>query len=295
MKIKHVLTALTLSVVMLSCSSDKLVVSGVGYQSIRTTYAQPKKIPADAKIAVEYFIASSGEIMGIVYNLTSDILVLDQTKSFLINSTGESVSYYDPTVVTNTVGSFSSETASTTVNLGAIANAFGVSGRIGTLLGGVNVGSAATVGSMSSTSVAVYDQPKVRIGPKGKISLSKRFKVKGVGQYTRGNNYVDVSASNAPIRFSVCLTYSLDDEATYDKLVTEFYVNSNILEPVSNGRVSDAFRKIYGQKSDALVENAFMFSVNNNLPTKFTNDAIWGDRETKVYDKYVRGSLIDYK
>ncbi len=74
-------------------TSGKLSVGSVAYQSLRTEFAQPSSIPDDAKIAVEFFFNSKGEMQPVVYNLTSEVLVLDQTKSCVIIPGGRSVSY----------------------------------------------------------------------------------------------------------------------------------------------------------------------------------------------------------
>lgn len=80
------LTFLFVSVVLASCGSAKLSTGSVGYQSIRTTHAQPSQkspIPDDAQIAVAYTIGGDGALTAIVYNRTSEIMTIDQTKSFL--------------------------------------------------------------------------------------------------------------------------------------------------------------------------------------------------------------------
>lgn len=51
---------------MASCNTKKLLIPTVGYQSVRTNYAQPTQIPSTAKIAVQYFINPQGEVFGVV-------------------------------------------------------------------------------------------------------------------------------------------------------------------------------------------------------------------------------------
>lgn len=283
---------------LVSCSSGKLIVSSVGYQSIRTTFAQPKKIPDSAKIAVEYFINPQGELLAVVYNLSNDIITIDQTKSFLIDTNGQSLSYYDPTIKTTTSGSFNAETTSTSLNLGLISNIFGLGGPLGNILNSTTIGSASTNGIFQSNTVTISDMPQVRIGPRGNMAMSKQFKIAGVGkgQFNTGsNNFINCKSNNSPLRFSVCISYSLED-APMNKLVTDFYVNSSILESCSTGKVSDSFSRIYSAKTDALVEPSYIFVINTNLPTKpvenFYGDIINTDC---IYDSYVHGSLIDYQ
>lgn len=233
-----------------------------------------------------------------VYNLTDNIITIDQTKSFLINTNGQSQSYYDPTIKTSTSGSFNAETSSTSLNLGVISSVFGIGGPLGNLLNATTVGNANTNGSFQSSTVTIFDMPQVRIGPHGKMALSKQFKVAGIGKgnfNSSANTFVNCKAKNSPLRFSVCISYALEDEPT-NKLVTEFYVNSTILESCSKGKVSDSFSKIYSSKSDALVEPTYMFVINTNLPTKAVEN-FYGDiiNLNRVYDTYVHGSLIDYQ
>ena len=83
-------------VLLTSCSGYKLTVSHVGYQSVRTTFRQPTEIPDDAEILVVYDISQHGEIVPVVMNRTSEIMILDQTMSFFVNTNGQSTSYYDP-------------------------------------------------------------------------------------------------------------------------------------------------------------------------------------------------------
>ena len=128
---KHKIFYLIICVVFASCGSSKLSTNSVGYQSVRTTHAQPSQtspIPDDAKIAVAYSIGGDGALTAIVYNRTSEIMTIDQTKSFFVNSDGTSVSYYDPTVRTTSVTDMSSVTKGGSVNLGSITGALGIGG-----------------------------------------------------------------------------------------------------------------------------------------------------------------------
>lgn len=294
---RPVLLLLGITALLSSCGSENsLVVSRVGYQSVRTSFAQPKEIPDDAKIAVQYFFNPSGEMMVVVFNRTDKILTIDQTKSFLINTTGTSQSYFDPATYTTTSGSFNSETHGTSFNLGAIANAFGIGGAIGSMLSGLTTTNSTTIGTYGSSSVSVQDQPLVRVGPHGNMIMSKQFKITGLTDGLATDSYVDTGFQSAPLRFSVCVSYSFE-EAPDEKLVTDFYVNTTINEPVSGGRVNDAFTKIYRQKPDAVAEYAYTMRVFTNLPQK-TNDSSWNGEvitTNNIFDRFAHGSLIDYK
>lgn len=278
------------------CTSGKLSVNYVSYQSLRTDFAQPEKIANDAKIAVEYFFNSSGKMQPVVYNLTSDILIIDQTKSFVIKPDGSSVSYYDPTVRTSTTGTYSSETSGNSFNLGGITAALGIGGPLGALASATSVGSSHTDGTIRQNTISISDQPYVHIGPKGCIAMSKAYTIAGIGSSSQSRgNIIDVSDRDSNVKFSVCITYSLDDGNTYNKLVTHFYESSNITIPVNNKKVSTAFYEIYKLKPDALAENMYLFKMPNNI--KVVTRDVMGDFLThyNIYDTYIQGSLIDFQ
>lgn len=273
-----------------ACSGKKLAVSSVGYRSVRTSFAQPKAIPDDAKIAVEYFFGSGGSVVAVVYNLTDEVMTIDQTKSFIVDTEGESVSYYDPAVVSSTNGTFTAETDLQTLDLRRRPGQYAV-------------GRATTEGSYSSTTVTVAGQPAVSIGPKGRTALAQRHNIPGIGGVNLGkdgtsDNFTDLTFEQSPLRFTACITYSLEGNPKSEKLVTQFYVNSKIIEPVSDGKVSAAFRKIYNRKPDVLAEPSYMFVVNTNLPAiaPTTKMSILGEMETTAtHTDYIQGSLIDYQ
>ena len=111
---------LLMGLVVISCgSSERLVTSAVAYQSVRTVQYKPE-IPDDATIAVGYSITPYGALVAVVQNLAEEIMIIDQTKSFFVNSDGKSISYYDPTIKTTSNTSLESTTSGATVNLGAV-------------------------------------------------------------------------------------------------------------------------------------------------------------------------------
>lgn len=273
-----------------SCSAGNLVVSQVDYQSVRTSYAQPKEVPQSAKIVVRYLIGPSGTLMVLVNNNTDKIMTIDQTKSFIVNTDGVSTSYYDPTVHTKTSGTSTTTSSGTSINLGAIAGIFGIGSS---LLSGIGIYNGESAGNFSSSTVTIKDQPQIHVAPHGQMVMSKEFRVYGIG-HGQENSYIDVPRKTAPLKFSVCISYALEDEPM-DKMVTDFYVNTSYSVPVNNGKVNSAFRQIYEAKPDALAENLYMFNINNNIGTSSTFvffDEVDG---RGIYDKYVQGSLIDYK
>ena len=267
-----------------SCASTKLATTAVAYQSVRTEQYK-EEVPNDAHILVAYGISADGELMVTIKNLTDEVMIIDQTKTFFVNTDGMSVSYYDPTVITTSVTDMSSSTTGASVNLGAIGGALGIGGTLGGLLGGINVGGSETGGTSFTTTTMKADLPQYSLGPKGMGTLSKHFSVTGIGRsslsYARIQSVV-YTRSNADKKFSVCVTYSVDGGKTFDKIVTPLYLNAQVVCPVGkHGKVNDALRNVLTQKPDALNESWWLlYSVNN---VSLENDHI------------MRGALIDFK
>lgn len=267
-----------------SCASTKLTTTAVAYQSVRTEQYK-ENVPDDAQILVAYGISVDGELIVTIKNLTDEVMIIDQTKTFFVNTDGMSFSYYDPTVVTTSVTDLSSTTTGASVNLGAIGGAIGIGGTLGRILGGINVGGSETEGSSFTTTTMKADLPQYSLGPKGMGTLSKYFSITGIGRsslsYARSQS-VTYSRSNADKKFSVCITYSVDGGKTFVKIVTPLYLNAQVVCPVgSHGKVNDALRNVLTQKPDALNESWWLlYSVNN---VNLGNDHI------------MHGALIDFK
>lgn len=251
-----------------SCGS-KLVTTGIGYQSVRTEFTQPTKIPEAAKIAVCYDIDSDGSITAIVFNPTDEIMIIDQTKSFFVNSDGTSISYFDPTVRTTSTTDLSSGTKGASVNLGAIGGALGIGGTLGGLLQGINVGGSSTNGQSVTNATYIADLPQVSIAPHGSGTMSKVYQVSGLGRPAlkiSGNYSIpNMTAENSPCKFSVCISYSLDNGETFNKLVTNFYANSIITRPVyDTKKINNTLREVYQSKPDLLYEPWWILYFPNN-------------------------------
>lgn len=289
--------------VLTSCkTAGQLNVSAVTYQSINTKKPQPSQdpaIPSDAKILVTYAINQQGQIGVIIKNLTDEIIAVDQEKSFFINTSGESHSYFDPTVYSTTNTNYTFGTTGTSVNLGSIASAMGVGGRLGTLLGGIGVSSSTTVGNSQSNTITVSDQKRVNIGPRGAIALSKTFSITGVGKnnVSPTSSMPKLSYKESPLRFSICITYAPNGEDDMEKLVTDFYVSASMYSPVeSNGKVNAALRKIISQKPDLLAQPWYMINFNNNIGDVSGNN-FWVEQINthKTYDNILNGLIYDYQ
>lgn len=269
-----------------SCSSSKLTVSHVGYQSVRTTFRQPIEIPEDAEILVLYGISENGVIVPVVNNRTSEIMIIDQTMSFFVNTDGQSTSYYDPTVRTTTSTDISTGTTGASVNLGAIGGALGIGGTLGGILNGINVGGSETSGTSITNTTILADQPRISLAPKGKGALSKSYTIKGIGKEAiksvRGIEH-NVAPNSATLKFSVCISYSIDGGNTFKKIVSDFYVNNNIIIPVeSYGKVNDSLRNLFSTKPDAMDEPWWLLHFSNNVSAKKS-------------DTMIKGVLCDYQ
>lgn len=258
----------------------------VNYQAIRQKYAQPTQdepIPAEAKIAVVYSFSSEGELTAIVYNRTSNIMTIDQTQSFFVNTDGKSTSYYDPTIRTTSTTDMSSNTKGLSVNLGAVAGAFGIGGAIGQLANGINVGGAGTSGQSLTNTTYISDQPRVSLAPNSNGAMSKVFTVNGLIYENKEQLiYPFMNQEESHCRFSVCISYSFDEGKTFEKLVTEFYVESYLNVPLkSQGKISEALSLIEQNKPDMYNAPCWMLNFKN--------------KTIETIDSFVTGIIYDYQ
>lgn len=267
---------------MTSCGVGKLTTTAVSYQSIRTEQYK-EKIPSHAQIGVGYQITPNGELIVVVKNLTNEIMVIDQTKSFFITPEGQSISYYDPTVRSTSQTSFGSTTDGVSVNLGSVAGFLGLAGPIGGLLGGINVGESNTIGSSTTSTTTFADQPQISLAPKSHGAMSKNFAISGVGRinYSQQKNE-SYTSTNSYCKFSVCISFSIDGGQTFNKLITPFYVNSLIVSLVTrHGNVNAALRNVLQSKKDAIHEQWWLLRSISNMKAE--------------KDNVCEGSFIDWK
>ena len=283
---KNLCLLLTLAGIMCflsSCKPTKLMVDSLLYRSIRTEFAQPTQenpIPEEAKIVVGMNITMDGVVVVTIFNMTDDIMVVDNTRSYFISG-GRSLSYYDPTVRTSTTTDLSQQTKGMSVNLGSIAGALGVGGGLGRALNGVNVGGSGTSGTAVSNTTYIADQQQLSIGPRGSAQMAHNYSIAKFNDLAPVNqNY---TYKTSPVRFSVCISYSLDNGATYQKLVTTAFLNSMYNIPVTNNQISTAYNQLLNQKPDAYAEDWWFFKVNNNLGSFRNYDKI-GDISKVLFD-----------
>lgn len=283
MNLKNIFVSAISVAFLTSCASGSLVTHSVAYQSVRPVNYKPE-IPKDAKIICGYSISDAGKIVVTLRNNTDEIMIIDQQKSFLVNSDGTSISYYDPTVRVTSNTSSSSETRGGTINLGAVAGALGVKGPIGTLASGINVGGADTEGVSTTNTTYFADQPQISLGPKGTGVMSKEYAIKHLGKSflaTSSERNNSFTSSDSYCNFSVCISYSLDGGNSFEKIVTDFYANSWIVCPVrSHGKVNEALRTVMSSKPDCLNESWWLLYFNDNIGYN---------------NRMVNGTIVDYK
>lgn len=239
------------------------------YQSVRSKVYKTLNVSPSAEILLAFSIDSEGKMHCIVKNLTDQIMVIDQTKSFLVNTDGNSMCYFDPTVRTTTNTNLSSSSSGASVNLGAVGGALGIGGVLGGILNGVNVGGSGTSGSSTSNTTYFADQPQISIGPYGSGAMSKSFKIIGLIErmsYANNSEIADMPYETSPSKFSACITYSTDEGASFKKIMTDFYANSLIYVPVTNhGRINASLQRIYDIKPDALKEQIWLIRPSENM------------------------------
>ena len=118
-----------------------------------------------------------------IHNKLDSPIYVDLGNTFRVLSNGEAKVYFDGSQ--STTISRGSESGGS-VNLGAIAGAFGIGGALGTLAGGVNVGGE-TLGTTSKT----YSRQRViAIPPHGKVPVEKYKQV-----HVKGSRYETIAES----------------------------------------------------------------------------------------------------
>ncbi|MBR6340198.1 MAG: hypothetical protein IKR63_08750 [Alloprevotella sp.] len=263
-----------------SCTSFSLASEGVAYQSVRS--ASPvaaSEIPENAQIIVSHQLNDDGLLDVVVKNNTGQIMVIDRTRSFFRNISGNSIPYYDPTVRTSTNSYTSGQERGVGVNLGSIAGALGVGGAIGQALNGVNVGGSKSSSSTTTNTTYYIDQPQISIAPYGQASMGRTFEMQGIGNtfldaYIMGSFTAEANEFTPQQSYAacnVCISYSLDNGISFDQVITDIYANTLIVSRVKEtGKVNNALREIYTAKGDALDEGWFLLRFKNEQ-TKNSN------------------------
>ena len=278
---------------LLSSCATYLDVRGVAYQSIRSENSViPEEIPSDVTIVVSCNIDDAGLFDVTVFNNTDKVMTIDRTKTFFSDGTSNSIPYYDPTIIANSQSITQGNTTGGSVNLGAVAGAVGVGGALGTALSGVTVSSANSTATTNINTTYVIDQPQIHIPPHGSSSLGRVFQITGIGKeflsQAINSTSQDVKNSFTPKQtyasVNLCVSYSTDNES-FETIITDIYANSLLVSKVrTTGKVNDALRRIYTNKSDALSESWYLLF--------FTSQAEWAS-DNNYYS--AKTCFINYK
>lgn len=185
---------------------------------------------------IDYYYASSdhGHKYAImIKNKTSRAIYVDKASCFGAYSTGKVKKYFDPQEFTVIEGGKSGTGAS--VNLGTVADAFGVGGVVGTLADGVNVGG--DKGKMNLVTTTYKDDRILVVPPQTSVALStnscrdspnKKRESIVTGSYecfkvqTLTVNYDEIQTfteENSPMGINYTITYSFDKELKKCRMV----------------------------------------------------------------------------
>lgn len=188
-----------------------------------------------------------------VKNKTNKILFVDLGTTYF-TTMGKVVSYYIPSSTTTTKGT----SRGASVNLGSVANAIGIGGAVGTLAGGINVGS----GSSNSTVSTTYAQRVISVPPLSSIDLEAKYMFgnedveickgaylshnlssmhrsstdymphvnfsKEVGIMLRGDQY-RYTEESSPIQFNFIISYSDNESCASTKSLASYYYLYSLL------------------------------------------------------------------
>ncbi|MBO4264136.1 MAG: hypothetical protein J5871_05605 [Bacteroidales bacterium] len=265
----------------LLCSScSKLRVTSVSYQSIvngRQDLAP--KAPEDASIFAAFGISPDGNLIVEVHNLTGEMMDIDRTQSFFVNSDGSSTCFYDPTLTVNSTSTSTSNTVGATVNLGTVTP----------VLRGVNVGNANTSGTTNTSTTYVQDREHMTIAPRGKINMGRNFQIAEAGRAylsaiaPKDENGASIRQVNEPrFSFGVVISYSTDGGESYETLETSFFTNNLISCAVrAHGEANAALREILTAAPEAMLQPWLLFYSAH-------------DKKTSA-NYYTRGYLYNYQ
>ena len=274
-----------IALLMTSCGGPKLVVSDVAYQSIRNVHVETRSasegVPQGKSILLQPIINVFGDIEVHVTNLTDSIMIIDRTKSFFVDTSGESTIYYDPTIRTTTNSVTTGRSGGGNVNVGSVTGALGLGGIAQDILNGVNVGGSKSNANTTSNTVYDIDQPTGAIAPHGRASMGRTFTVASTGKNflsylstqntSRNKTFRYYGPDDSYCKFSICISYSLNNGVSYEKIVSEYYCNTVILSPVrKEGKdylVNDALREIMSNKADMYDEPWSLLYFNANMTT----------------------------
>lgn len=259
---KKLLLLSSILLLLISCSTKRLLVKGVAYQSLAMVEEKAASKPSPSEISVECVVDNDGNVQVYVTNLSNSLMTIDRTKSFFMNRGKTAQMYYDPQVVMNTQSTTVGTNRGASVNLGALTGSRALSG--------VTVGGG-TSEAVTNTETSYYvDQPKISVPSRGKVSMGRVFSMDGVGnefikrvlKLTNEEVNGNYDASTAFAGATIYVYYSLDDEKTYNSIETSIYANSYyVVRIYKEGMINDALRKIYAQKPQLFNEPWYLLSI----------------------------------
>lgn len=234
---------------------------------MRPTVIKETAPPEDASIAIHTIIDKNSEITVIVQNLTDKVMTIDQTKSFFIGTDKTSTAYYDPTVRYNTESKTEGIGKAGNFNLGGITNALGIGGALGSLMNATTIGQSQSTASTFSSTTIMSDLPQVSIGPKGKMAMSKIFKLNTSDPKTEPKEKLNMTLNDSDESCSIHIRYSLDDGETYETISSEFFSNACIYKTFygKNRSTNGAVREILKLKPNMTLEPWFFLRTFHGL------------------------------
>lgn len=221
---------------------------------IGNMYKSDKDTPAEWASGVLCYnaVTYNPAILFSIRNKTNQMLYLDLANTFFVTS-GRSTCYYVPSSTTDSRSSASGAS----VNLGAVTNALGVGGFVGSLANGINVGGGAT----NTTVSTVYSQRIVAVAPQSTIKLpaqyligEKDMKIAPGYDYVRcyvpmslpgGVLYANIASDSesgkmmfgdkyecdfdkSPLKMSFYVAYSTNEQCTQESVLESHYYLSEI-------------------------------------------------------------------
>lgn len=251
------------SVLSLLSSCSTLKTDCLHYQSIRKTYRYDNT--ETAKIVVAAALSADGDLSIGIRNNTDKIMSIDMVKSFVVTTSGKSMSFYDPTVRVESTTTTSSSSRGGSLNLGSVASVLGVGGVVGTLASGINVGGSNTDGVSNTNTTYISDMPQVSLAPHSIGTMPKVFNV-GTIKHISNNNipYREITREEAT-KFALVIRWSIDEGTTFETYEQWYYINADFTIPVrSHGHLNSALREILTSKKDCIYEPWWIIYTQNN-------------------------------
>lgn len=290
-----ILIAMLTLATLTSCKTIK--VSGVAYQSMRLKNpVSENEVTSDATIIVYCYINELGALDVKIKNNTDVIMTIDRTKSFFRDGDNNAIPYYDPNIIANTQSTTQGNTAGTSVNMGAIANAVGIGGALGTALSGINVAETDSYSTTKSNTTYYIDQPELHIPPHSSASMGRLFNISGIGDSflreallkSTDNIHNNFTSDHTYASCNICISYSVDNGNSYETIITDIYANSILISKVKQkGKVNDALRVIYTNKDDVFAEPWFLMHFGSQA---YNND--YRSENNYISNKYF---ITNYK